>query len=74
MLEKSIFSIIGYIISQISIAIGIETCAYSNLLSNLGIKGRYCPINIPAMIQSSTQTLKYLSKKLSLFSSAIAYS
>ncbi len=54
----------GYIITQIRIAVGIEIFAYSNLPKNSGIADKYFPINTPAAIHSITQTVRYLLKKL----------
>lgn len=42
-LVKSIFSIMGYIISHIKMAIGMDTWAYSNRLNVLGMTGATCP-------------------------------
>ena len=64
MLLKSTLSIMGKIISQMSKATGIETLAYSNLLSVLGITGSSCPRVTPATMQRLTQRLRYRSKKL----------
>ena len=62
MLPKSIFSIIGKIIIQMRIAMGMETLAYSNFPSTSGTMGNSLPIAIPAIIQAATQRLRKRSK------------
>ena len=61
---KSIFSIIGNIIIQMRIAIGIDTLAYSNLLKKEGMVGKYFPIRTPVTMHRATHIDKYFSKKL----------
>jgi hypothetical protein len=63
MLEKSIFSIIGYIMSHIRIATGIDTFAYSNLLKVSGITGINCLMATPTIIHAATHSVRYFSKK-----------
>src|SRR5690554_1822657 len=63
MLEKSICSIMGYIISHTKIATGILTLKTSRLLSITTLSPAKLPIAIPAIMQSTTQTVKYFSKK-----------
>lgn len=45
-----LFNIIGYIISQIKIAMGIDTFAYSKRSKNSEIPDKNLPINTPANI------------------------
>jgi hypothetical protein len=54
----------GNIISHIKMAIGIDTCAYSNRPKISGMCGRYRLTKMPTAIQRNTQMDKYFSKKL----------
>ena len=58
-LWKSTFIIIGYIIIQIKIAIGIEIPATESLFRKAGIAGRNFPINTPTIIHRITHTVRY---------------
>src|SRR5690606_13317559 len=73
MLEKSIFSIIGYIMSHIRIATGMDTFAYSNLLKVSGIAGINCPIATPAIMHAATHSVRYFSKNPNPFFSCIGF-
>src|SRR5690606_2488040 len=53
---KSICAIIGKIMAQIRMAVGIETWAYSNRDRVSGIEGASWPSATPATIASATQT------------------
>ena len=46
-------------------AIGNDTCAYSNVPRVSGMIGKYSPIKIPIIIQTITHTLRYLANMLS---------
>ena len=46
--------------TQMSIAIGMETFAYSNVPRNAGMDGRNLPIRTPAIMQMITQRVRYL--------------
>jgi hypothetical protein len=48
--------------SQMRMAIGIDTCAYSNRESAAGTAGRNRPTRIPATMQRITQTERFFSK------------
>ena len=57
---KSICAIIGKIIAQIRMAIGIDTWAYSKRDSVSGTTGASWPRATPATIAKATQTDRYL--------------
>ena len=57
-LPKSIFSIMGKIMIQIKIAIGIETLAYSSLPKVSGTTGNSFPIAIPATMHKTTHRVR----------------
>jgi len=59
---KGIFTIMGYIIKNRQIAIGIETLYIERILSLKAILGVNFPMPIPAPIQSKTQPVRYFSK------------
>jgi hypothetical protein len=70
--EKSIFTIIGYIMKKRQTAIGIDTTGAPSIFidkeSNLAAAcGAIFPSAIPAAIQRITQTVRYFSKKESPF-------
>ena len=58
-LRKSTFIIIGYIITQIRIAIGIDIPEISSLPSLSGIAGINRPINTPTSMQPSTHHVRF---------------
>ena len=60
---KSIFTMIGYIIKNKQMAIGIETWYMEKSFRAIAKSGAFFPIKIPAKIQSSTQIVRYCSKK-----------
>ena len=75
---KSIFTIMGYIIKNRHIAMGIEiTGAPLTLIaipsSVLARSGATLPSTIPPTIQSPTQTVRYLSNMLVIFRSLAGY-
>jgi hypothetical protein len=53
----------GYIITHIRTAIGIDIPAISNFPRALGIKDRYLPIKTPITIHRKTHMVRYLWKK-----------
>src|SRR5690554_7124753 len=53
---KSIWAIIGKIIAQIRMAMGMDTWAYSKRESASGIEGASCPRATPATMASATHT------------------
>src|SRR5690554_1366189 len=53
---KSIWAIIGKIIAQIRIAMGMDTCAYSNRDRVSGTEGASWPRATPTTIARATQT------------------
>ena len=55
---KSICSIMGKIISQISTATGIDICAYENLESVVATPGQVFPMSVPAPMHSATQSVR----------------
>ncbi len=60
--EKSIFTMIGYIIKNRQTAIGMDT-SYTERESSLDESvGANLPKKIPAPMQSNTQSVKYFSK------------
>ena len=71
---KSIFTIIGYIIKNRHIAIGIDTLAIAMPSKVLAAPGATLPKNIPAIMHINTQKVKYLSKKFSFLSFCITFS
>ena len=69
--EKSIFTIMGYIIKNRQIAMGMDTL-YIERESNLtATPGAVFPKKIPAPMQMSTQSVRYFSKTDSFFVSGI---
>jgi len=58
--EKSICTIIGYIIANNKTAMGIFTWAMARELRNSATPGRMAPRAIPITIQRATHIVKYL--------------
>ncbi|MCK7508489.1 MAG: hypothetical protein MZV70_33515 [Desulfobacterales bacterium] len=75
-LPKSIFTIMGYIIMNRQIAMGMETTGAPPTVIDMESRvlakvGAALPSSIPATIQSATHTVRYFSKGLLILLSAI---
>jgi len=62
--EKSIFTMMGYIMKKRQIAMGIETWWKESLSRVVAIEGAILPRPTPAIIHRKTQSVRYFSKIL----------
>ncbi len=69
---KSILTMIGYIIKNKHMAIGMDTRYIEREFSLKASSGIASPMPIPAPIQSITQSVRYFSKKDNFFTSVIS--
>jgi phage-related minor tail protein len=65
--EKSIFTMIGYIMKKRQIAMGMETLKIERASSLMAICGAILPSRIPIAIQIITHAVRYFSKMDSFF-------